>query len=153
MPAISGQKRLRGRGSPTVNRTARRVRPELGQRHGTQPRNQRFTQTGVRILSGRERARHRCCRSRRHGPRVQAGPACRRAEAAIREGGVAATAFGSNATPQLNKSEGQAVSMRHRIANRAESASPSRRRITMRATVAGAWRRRVKSRVRMLVSA
>jgi len=58
--------------------------------------------------------RHRCRRGH-HGPGVGAGPTCELTPLFVRAA-WRRRHFRSNTTPQLNKSEGQTVSMRNRIA-------------------------------------
>ena len=153
MHAISGQKRVRGRG------TYRSTAPP-----------------GECVLSWGPAARHtapklgicpnRCTDSQRPGaspPSLPPGPPPRApafarpgvppADAVTREGGAAAAPLQVKRDPPAEQKRGQAVSMRHRIAIGPNRQASSRRRITTCIAVAGAWRRRVKSRARMPFSA
>ena len=97
MPAglpFSAQKRVRRRGSTTVNRTAGERALSWAAALRAAP-NQGLARTDVRIVSGLEQAHHRCRWAVATGLRVGAGPACRRTDvvAATREGGMAVTPF------------------------------------------------------------
>ena len=94
MLAISGQKRVRRRGSPTVSCTARCVRPELGS-GGTErsPETRDLPEQMCGLSAAGSRSTIAAAGAAATGLRVRAGPACRPADAVTREGGVAAAAL------------------------------------------------------------